>query len=97
MSKQKSLGNVTVNTADDITRGKICCSKCSFLKNTETIVEGCILKINTTVAKCNNENNVRHDVNWYGAYDIYLKSPSEINKNNDCGWFVGTEVLNLLR
>jgi hypothetical protein len=78
---------------DDIKRGKYCCSDCQSFK-CEYINNGTNPVVDFTTVKCEYEDNKRLAIDWYGVHDVYLKRPSEINKNNDCKWFLSKEHLN---
>lgn len=68
---------------------EIYCSKCRFLLHDHRNM----ITNNNTVTKCAHPSNKKEIVykTYYTKYinSIYLKSPEELNKNNDCPNFEG--------
>ena len=55
---------------------KVFCQKCVYVE------------FNGIAFKCNHEQNKKYTHDWYSEKCSLAKEPKELNKNNDCPWFV---------
>jgi hypothetical protein len=73
---------------------KVYCSRCECIEGSKGMLGG------TSKINCSNSKNVRTvvedtNLNWYEepkSFTTYDKKPAEINKNNDCSWFIAKGV-----